>query len=214
MALNEIHIALAEDCFLIRQLLISSINSFLKCKVVADASNGKGLIAAIQQLETVPDICVMDISMPEMNGYDTVAYLKKSYPTMKFLILTVMEKEYSIITMIKNGANGYLLKGCKLDELYKAIVAIHSDGFYYSTTASEKAFQMVKHNKYEIHFTEKEHQFLSLCCSALSFCEIAKRMYISTRTVEKYQRQICEKLNMHTRIDLALFAIQTGLVHV
>ncbi len=206
-----IKIAYAEDHTLIRKAIIEYINFYEDCNVVADENNGKELIDKIGILECAPDVCILDISMPVMNGYDTIIYLKKSYPKMKFLVLSMYDTEFSVIRMIRNGANGYLLKNCDPADLHQAIVDIYFSGYYYDDIASEGAFKKASINDIPT-LTKKELEFLSLCCSELSYAKIAELMHVSTRTVEDYQQHIGDKLNIHSRMGLALFAVQNGLV--
>ena len=204
-------IAFAEDHVLVRQGFVSLLNNHTEYTVVADAENGEMLIHKIHSLDMPPDICIVDINMPVLNGYDTTLKLKKLYPNVKILALTMFDEEYSIIRMIKNGANGYLLKGCQLEDLKEAINALYTTGYYYSKTASEKAFKVVKNN-FLTTLKERELQFLRLCSTDIGYLNIAETMNVSIRTVQDYQRTISEKLQIKSRIGLAIFAFQTGLV--
>ncbi|MFI5139854.1 MAG: response regulator [Sphingobacteriales bacterium] len=210
---QTIRIAVAEDHTLVRHSLIEHINGIPNCKVIADGENGKVLIENISLLEQKPDIVILDVSMPVLNGYDTLIALKKTYPAMKFLVLTMFENNYCIVHMIKIGANGYLLKNCTPIEFKEAILSIYNNGYYFSPKASEKAFAVVKHNKMP-ELTGREVQFICLCYSGLSFEKIAEIMCVSVRTLDDYQRNIGKKLNLHTREDLALFAVYSGLVSI
>ena len=209
----SVTIAFAEDHSLVRQGFVSLLNYYTEHTVIAEAENGEALIYKIRNLDMPPDICIVDINMPILNGYDTTLKLKKLYPNIKVLALTMFDEEYSIIRMIKNGANGYLLKGCQLEELKAAIDAIHISGYYYSKTASEKAFKIVRNN-FLTTLKERELQFLRLCSSDIGYLKIAEIMNVSIRTVQDYQRAISEKLHIKSRIGLVLFAVQTGLVSI
>jgi two-component system, NarL family, invasion response regulator UvrY len=211
METQTINIAFAEDHSLVRNGIIELIHNSSPFRVIADAENGKELINKITALSPTPDICILDINMPVMDGYSTITELKQMYPEMRFLILTISDIEYSIIRMIKRGANGYLVKRCKIQELLEAIMTIYTHEYYYSAFASEKVFRMIRSNKIP-ELSKKELEFLTLCCSDLSYSAIAEIMYISTRTVEGYQKRVSAKLNIHSRIGLALFAMQSGLV--
>ncbi len=208
-----IRIAIAEEHTLVRTGIVSVIQSNPLFKVVIQASNGKELINNINALSSPPDVCIVGISMPVMNGFDTVAALKKQFPHIKCLVLTVFDHEYSIIKMIRNGANGYLLKTCTGDELLKAIEKIFNEDYYYSATASRKSFAVVKNNHLP-DLTEKEIEFLKYCCTSLTFDKIAEKMHISYHTACDYQKKVGDKLNLHGRIALAFFAITSGIVPV
>ncbi len=206
-----IHIAFADDHALIRTSIIDIIHKHPQLKVVADAEHGQELINKIAMLNCKPDICILDISMPVYDGFRTIKDLKRTYPDMKFLVLSAHDAEFSIIRMIKSGANGYLTKNCKIQELYDALITIHEDDYFYSPLATEKAFRTINNNKVT-ELTEREEQFLQLCCSELDYKSIARIMNSSVRTVESYQQTIGQKLHLHNRLSLALFAIQTGIV--
>ena len=210
---SEITVAIAEDHAIVRDGIIEMLHLRTPHKVVVDAENGAELISKIAQLHKPPDVCLLDISMPVLNGYDTAVALRNSYPDMKLLAWTMLDEEYCIIRMIKNGAHGYLLKNCKIQEIGNAITTVYNDGYYYSNTASEKAFSVVKHNLLP-QLTERQLQFLCMCCSKLSFFKIAKLMNVSLKTVEKYQNEVGEILNMHSRNELAMFAVRAGLVPI
>ena len=143
---SAIKVAIAEDHTVVRDGLIGMIHQHSPYKVVADAENGSELLSKIAKLRTLPDVCILDISMPVLNGYDTAIALKKLYPEMKLLALTMLTEEYSIIRMIMSGAHGYLPKNCRFQELQKAIGVVYTEGYYYSKMASAKAFAVVKQN--------------------------------------------------------------------
>ncbi len=207
----HIKIAIADDHILIRDSLIEAIHAFKNCRVISRAANGQELINNLGSLEALPDVCIVDISMPVLNGYETVVALKKLYPEIKILVLSMFIEEYSIIRMIKNGARGYLLKSCRTEELKEAIESIHTNGFYYSKTASEEAFILVHQHKIA-ELTEKEIQVLTLFCSDLSYQEIAEQLHLSVRTIDDHKDAISKKFKIKTRTGLALLAVQSGLV--
>ncbi len=212
--MNEsiIRIAMADDQEVVRSGIISLITSDPCLQVISSASNGKELIEQLEQLQELPDICLLDINMPLMNGYNTVAAIKKQFPSIKCLALSIFETEYSIICMIKNGARGYLTKTCTTLELIDAIKTVHDSGYYYSNVASKKVFNIVEKTDIHTNLTEKEIQFLTLCCSELSFEKIAEQMNVSKRTIDDYQARLSHKLQVHNRIGLVLCAISAGLV--
>jgi two-component system invasion response regulator UvrY len=206
-----ITIAIAEDFELVRNGIIALLQQRHHIKVVCAAANGRELINQIALSPSTPDVCLIDISMPVLNGYDTVLQLITLYPHIRCLALTMMDIEYSIITMIKNGAKGYLLKGCSTEELHQAIISIHQEGYYYSAVASQKTFSVIKNNHLP-GLTARELEFVLYCCTALTYVQIATQMCYSVRTIEDYQRRVSEKLHLHSRIEIVLFAIHAGLI--
>ena len=150
--------------------------------------------------------------MPELDGYETTAELRKLYPSLKIIGLSIFENEYSIIRMLKNGAHGYLHKGCTAEELNQGINDVKTLGYHYSKLATEKAFLVIKNNKLPHILTKKEIEFLRLCCNEnLSYKEIAEIMCISFNTAQDYHKKIGEKLGLHSRTGFAIFAVHTGL---
>jgi two-component system invasion response regulator UvrY len=208
---HPVNVCYAEPHTLVRRGVINIIQSHPYFTVVADACNGKALIDKLVAMEQQPDVCILDINMPVLNGYNTVIELKRRYQHMRFLVLTECHTEYSIINMIRNGANGYLAKACQPEDLHTAIATIYREGYYYSRFASQKAFHVVRNNVLP-ELTEKELKFITLCCTDLTYAQIAQNMCLSVRTIEHYQRTIGEKFHLHNRVSLMLFAIQSGLV--
>jgi DNA-binding NarL/FixJ family response regulator len=150
-----------------------------------------------------------------MDGYETAQQLRTRWPELKILALTMYNHEFSIIKMLKNGANGYLLKGSDLDELQKALNEVYYKGYYSSELVASNFFQMMRLNDQDqlYKINEKEMQFLSYCCTDLNYKEIALEMGLGVRTIESYRNTLFEKLNLNTRIGLVMFAINTGIVY-
>jgi len=211
MSSPVINIAIADDHSVVRSAIINLLHTTGEFAVTAEACSGKELLEKIQRLDQKPDISILDVSMPIMNGYDTLIALKQTYPEMRFLVLTAIEKEYTILRMIKSGASGYLAKNCSYETLFTAIRDIYATGYYYSSLVSARSFRHISTCDLP-YLNEKEMEFIRYSCSSLTHHEIAAKMFLSPRTIEDYQKKIGRKLNIHTRIELALFAVQTGLV--
>lgn len=213
---SPIRVALADDHTMFRKGILSLLNSAPEFQVVAEASNGLELIQLLAKLETLPDVCLLDINMPKMNGFDTLIALKKTYPDMKFLILTMFDHEFVILRMLRNGANGYLLKEDDPDELKRAIEYVYNRTFYHSELVSGRLISMVQKGvEYShIQLTDNEQVFLEFCCSELTYKEIAEKMSLSVRTVEGYRDTLFEKLNIHSRTGLVIYAMKLGIANV
>lgn len=216
-----IKIAMADDHAMLRQGLANIIESFGDYKVTVQAGNGKELIKLIDPA-ALPDVALLDISMPEMNGFDTAAYLQQHYPSIKVLAVSMMDNESAIIRMIKNGARGYVLKDAEPTELRQALYDVVNKGYYYSDLVTGKLiFNMNRQGAEEQasgarseHITDKELEFLKHACTELTYKEIADRMHISPRTVDGYRDGLFEKLGIKTRTGLAMYAVRRGLVEV
>lgn len=215
---KSVSIAIVDDHSLFRSGLSMLIEIMLNYEVVIQAENGQDFI---RQLETVtaPDLVLLDIVMPEMDGYATAKWIHENHPQMKILALSTMDSDAAIIRMIKAGAKGYVLKDVDKDELRLAFSEIMSKGFYYNDLVSKKIVNAVhllvdEDNTARQHFklTLRETEFLQLACSEKSYVAIAAEMYVSERTVDGYREALFKKLGVSTRVGLVMYAIKNGLV--
>ena len=198
----------------------SLIAVFPDYKVLFDASTGKDFIAQLNP-KKLPDIVLMDISMPEMDGFATCEWLKQNHPSVKVLALSTMDAETAIIKMIKCGAKGYVLKDADLSELKLAFSELMRVGFYYNDIVSRKVMQSLTQlvdDKSELsafmNLNENELTFIKLACSEKTYQQIAKEMFKSEKTIDGYRADIFQKLNISSRVGLAMFAIKHGVVKV
>lgn len=213
-------VALADDHVLLRNGLASLLED-LDYEVVFQADNGKQFVDKLAT-HPLPQIVLMDINMPEMDGYDTTLWLKKNHPHIKVLALSMFNDENAIIRMLKSGAKGYLLKDSSPAELKSAIESLAAKGFYYSELVTGTLIHTINHMddpenssvKDVLGLNERELEFLKLMCTELTFKEIADKMHISPRTVDGYRDALLEKLQCKTRIGLVIFAIKNGIVVV
>ena len=216
----SITLALADDHVLLRNGLASLLED-LEYQVIFQADNGKQFIEKLK-IHDAPDVALMDINMPEMDGYDTTLWLKKNYPSIKVLALSMYDDENAIIRMLKNGAKGYILKDTDPFELETAIHALVTKGFYHSELVSGTLIHTINHLDSPEHagakemygLNEREIEFLKFICTDLTLKEIADRMHVSPRTVDGYRDALLEKLECKSRVGLAIFAIKNGIVVV
>ncbi|MEO6706352.1 MAG: response regulator transcription factor [Ginsengibacter sp.] len=211
------NVALVDDHVLIRNGLANLIKSFGDYVIFFEADNGKKCIEKLKTKQ--PDVILMDINMPEMDGYETTLWLKNNYPEIKVLSLSMYDSENSIIRMFKAGAKGYILKDCDPSELKTALNAVVSKGFYYSEMVTGKLIHTVNsldeddnQVKSLIKLNEREIQFLKLTCTELTYKEIAEKMFLSPRTIDGYRDDLFQKLNIKTRVGLVMYAIKNGIV--
>ena len=214
------YVAIVDDHTLFRKGLASLIAVFPDYKVLFDASSGKDFIAQLNP-KKLPDIVLMDISMPEMDGFSTTEWLKQNHPDVKVLALSTMDAETAIIKMIKCGAKGYVLKDADLSELKLAFSELMRVGFYYNDIISRKVMQNLTQlvdDKSELsafmNLNENELTFIKLACSEKTYQQIAKEMFKSEKTIDGYRADIFQKLNISSRVGLAMFAIKHGIVKV
>jgi DNA-binding NarL/FixJ family response regulator len=217
---SEKYVAIVDDHTMVRKGLISLINLFPNYQVLFDAANGSEFIRGLDP-DRLPDIVLLDIAMPEMDGYATAEWLTANHPGVKILALSTMDTESAIIRMIRNGAKGYVLKDAEPAELKKAFDEVLSLGYYYNDIVSRKIMQTVhllveeKRNPVSlVTFSDRELTFLKLTCSEKTYAEIAAEMFVSQRTVDGYRDSLFKKLNVTSRVGLVLYAIRNGLVRV
>jgi DNA-binding NarL/FixJ family response regulator len=210
-------IALVDDHVLLRNGLAGLVKS-LGHEVLFEADNGRDLIDKLHP-KLVPAIILLDINMPEMDGYDTAKWLKKNYPGIKVLALSMYDNEQAVINMLKCGAKGYILKDSDPAQLKTAISDLETKGFYYSDFISGKLINAINNSDGEeypdqehVHLNEREKEFLRHSCSELTYKEIAEKMFVSPRTVDGYRDALFEKLHVKTRVGLVMYALRRGLV--
>ena len=203
-----------DDHSLLRSALTSLINSFDGYKVLFEVDNGAEFIKQVN-LRNPPDIILLDVTMPIMNGYETAAWIKVNIPTAKVLVLSMMESDTVIIRMLKEGAKGYILKDSKPAVFKNALNELRDKGFYLNELVSNKMLHYLnedtEHFKHGINLSEREKTFLKLICSEKTYKEIATEMFVSPRTIDAYRDSLFEKTGLNTRVGLVLFAIKNGL---
>lgn len=207
-------LAIADDHEIFRKGVIEIISSWEEFAVTIEAKNGKDLIYRITNATNLPTICIIDINMPELNGYDTLAEIKKQWPKMKVLVLTMLNDEYCFIKMIRNGADGFLSKNSNPGELRKALLSIHENGVYHSDVMSRKFIRVIQETDVIPKFSEKELELLKLCASDLTYTQIADKMGITDRSVAGYRDNLFHKLNVSSRVGLAMCAIKMGIIAI
>lgn len=214
MNVNSTLVAVADDHALVRESISNMISTFKDFQVTIKASNGKELIEMLKKAKPFPEICILDIQMPEMNGYEAMVHIQKKWPDLKVLALSMLDDEFAIIRMLKLGASGYLVKASGLEELHKALIYLKEKGYYSSELIASNYLRSIKNDKeYAIsNISERQMEFLKYCCTELSIKEIAAKMSISTSTALSYRNALCDKLNLTTRQGLAIYAIKTGIV--
>ena len=214
----QIHkIILADDHVLLRDALVSLIDTFDEFKVVDVAGNGKEMVQAIEK-GSRPDLVILDLNMPLMDGYESARWLQKTHPSVKILILTMFDSEIALIRLLKVGVRGFLKKDIHPIELKKALLAVAENGYYYShnTTGKLASFFHKTHSKQssigKALLNETEIEFLKLASHDISYKEIAATMHLTPRSVDGYRDALFEKLDVKSRVGLAIYAVKNGIV--
>jgi DNA-binding NarL/FixJ family response regulator len=212
-------IVIVDDHVLLRNGLASLIKD-LGYGVLFEADNGKDFINKLKP-KYLPDIVLMDINMPGMDGFETAEWIKKYHPSIKVLALSMNDSENAIIRMLRAGAVGYILKDTDPTELNTAIHSIIQKGFYYNEMVTGKLIHLVNHlgendptSFSMLQLNEREREFLKYACTELTYKEIADQLHVSPRTVDGYRDALFEKLMVKTRVGLVLFALRSGIVRL
>ena len=219
--MNKIKLAVIDDHKLFRDGLTELINGFNEYKVIIEADNGFDFISQLQN--EIPDIVLLDINMKKMDGFETAAWLKEHHPSIKILVLSMYENENAIIRMLKFGVRGYVLKDIRKKELQDALAALVSKGYYYTDLITGKLISIIntidevkpgQSLRDTASMNSKEIEFLKLVCTELTYKEIAEKMCLSPHTIDGYRDSLFEKLNVRSRIGLALYAIKNKVVYL
>ena len=214
---TKIKIAMADDHVLLRNALASLIDSFENCQVVLQAGTGKELIDSIKK-GAVPQVVILDLNMPEMDGFETAGWLQKERPEIIVLMLTMYDSELSLIRLLQAGVKGFLKKDIHPSELQFAIRSVMQSGYYYSHNTTGKLvnlFLKKPDNTLALQrslLSETELRFLELVCTEMTYKEIAMSMKLNPRAVDNLRDQLFEKLMVKSRIGLAMYAVRHGLV--
>ena len=212
-------IVLVDDHILLRNGLAALVAK-LGHVVLFEANNGKEFINQLD-VNNLPDIILLDINMPEMDGYETAQWLKKHHPSVKVLALSMYDNENAIIRMLRHGVRGYILKDSEPSELKAAIHSVNVKGYYYSDLVSGQLIKAINNidditNEVVVinTLTDKEIEFLKYACTELTYKEIAEKMIVGIRTIDGYRDAVYEKLNIKTRVGLAVYAIKNKYVNI
>ena len=201
------------DHILFSQSLQGLINGFEKFQVVFIAKNGNDLISKLDAAKKHPDLILLDINMPVMNGFETMAWLRDHAPEIKVLALSMDDNEETIIKMLRLGCKGYLLKDIHPDTLQLALDEVIKKGHYYTDHVTSALLMGVnkKNKDDEPGFSQREIEFMELACSDKTYKEIASDMCLSPKTVDNYRDTLFKRLEVRSRIGLVLYALKHNI---
>lgn len=208
-------IAIVDDHTLFRKGVVSLLSESGEIDILFDASNGLEMKSMIKS-DALPEVILMDINMPQMNGYEATKWVTKTYPSVKVLALSMYDEDKPIIEMLKSGAGGYLLKESKTTDLILAIKTIAAHGYFMNNLVSGKLIRSLQEDepakKAQGELSANELKFLQFCCSELTYKEIADKMNLSPHTIDNYREALFHRFEIKSRTGLVLFAIRSQLI--
>ncbi|HCI82767.1 MAG TPA: DNA-binding response regulator [Ktedonobacter sp.] len=215
--MQKIRILLADDHTILRAGLRMMLNAQPDMEVVGEAQDGRQAIAEVQRLQ--PDVVLMDITMPDMNGIDATRQIKRMLPETKVLVLTMHENDEYVFQALRAGAAGYMLKEAADTDLISALRIIQSGQFYLSPMAQSVMvgdyLQRVRTGEEKDSYsslTEREREILKLVAEGFTNNQIAEKLVISPKTVDTHRTHVMDKLNLHSRAELVKYAMRRGLL--
>lgn len=204
-------VAIVDDHTLLSQAIGDLVDSFDRFRTLYICRNGQEFLDRLANLRNVPDLALMDINMPILNGIETTALLKRDHPQIKVLALSIEEDERVILDMLRAGARGYLMKDTKRDILEEALLQIAERGYYHTNTVTRILVGSLDRKDTELQLKEREIEFLKLACTEMTYREIADAMCLSPKTIEGYRDSLHEKLGVKNRVGLVLYAIRNRI---
>jgi DNA-binding NarL/FixJ family response regulator len=217
MSPEKINIAIVDDHTLFRQGLAGLFTDSEKVNVIFDAENGLDMIKKIAT-HPLPEVILMDITMPLMDGYESTKWLKDNHPQIKVLALSMFEEDKPIIGMLKSGAGGYMLKQSRAADLIDAITGIAKHSFYINELVSGKLLRNIQNNQplkpNQVEVNANELKFLELCCSDLTYKQIADMMNLSPHTIDNYREALFQKFETKSRTGLVIAALKQDLIKI
>jgi two-component system, NarL family, invasion response regulator UvrY len=211
------NIFLVDDHILLRDALAAYIDNFDGCHVVGVAADGQEFIQKIDKGQE-PHIVILDLNMPNMDGYATAEWLKKNKPHIKILILTMYDSEVALIRLLQTGVRGFMKKDILPHDLKTAIASVAENGYYYCNSATGKLAAFFYKNEIGQSSFEKallseiEIQFLKLAATDLAYKEIAKNLKMTARAIDALRDKLFIKLDVKSRVGLAIYAVKSGII--
>ncbi len=215
--MSKIKIAIADDYKIFREGLKVGFSSDENLEVIFEADNGEELLKALET--NTPDVILMDLKMPIMDGMEATKVIRKKYPDIKVLVVTMYDDDKFIIHLMENGANGYLLKNTEPDEIIKSVYIVYENGYYFNDVVNKALLKklVLKNNlkpsfNQNVELTERELEVLKLICEEKTAAEIAKDIFLSPRSVEGIRQRLIEKVGVRNTAGLVMFAVKNNMV--
>lgn len=207
---------LADDHKIFRQGLKLILAEDAKLTCIGEAANGMELLELLKNRN--PDVILLDMKMPEMDGFEAITLIRKKNEKVRIVVITMYEDENFVLRFMEAGANGYLVKNAEPDEIRNAIHTAHEEGYYFNNRVSKvmlkKVLQKSKslsHTVKEVSLSEREREIMQLICREYTATEIAEKLYLSHRTVEGIKSALLEKIGVRSTAGLIVYAIKAGI---
>lgn len=220
--MDQIRLAVVDDQELFRQGIIALVSKIPQVELATDAASGAELLEYLAATDKRPDIVLMDMEMPGMNGIELNRVLHETYPDIKVIMLTLYDQGRYVFKMVEEGVCGYLSKSCSMEELQEAILKVHTSGFFFTDLIKNALQQSSDFRKKQLlHFNNKaadltirEKEIMNLICKEYTNAEIADKLFISPRTVEGHRNNLLMKTGSKNTAGLVVFAIKHGIYDV
>lgn len=212
----QINIGVTDDQLLFRKGMISLLEKYDGFTILWEAHNGIEALNQLSRYAAETNVMLLDLNMPEMDGMEVIKQVKENFPDLKVIILSIHEEERFIIKLIELGANSYLVKSASPEEVEKTIRITAEKGFYFNDRISKILFNNVsgvrKRTSLSTDFTKREQEVLQFICEEFSTKDIAKKLFISERTVEGHRNNLILKTNVKNTAGLVIYAVKNNLI--
>jgi DNA-binding NarL/FixJ family response regulator len=205
-------VVIADDHEMVASAIQSMIEGFKTCEVGYRVSNGKELMTKLRGKGEIPDLILLDINMPVMNGFVTMQAIHEEFPEIMVLCLSMNDDRESFLRIIEAGAHGFISKMAKPKDLEKAIESVMVRGCYYTDEMAEMLFRSLRHSNDNeaVALNDREEELLGYICSEMTYQQIAEKMFLSPKTVDGYRTTLFQKLEVKSRVGLAMYAVKHG----
>ncbi len=209
-------VIIVDDHLLFAQSLANLVDTFEDYQVKSTFKNGAELVDKLSAGMELPDVILLDVKMPIMDGIATMKWLKKYQPDAKVLALSMEDDEKTILTMLRNGAKGYMLKDIHPNMLLRALDTVISQGYFHTEQVTNTLMKSLNKTDNEslIKLKENEIRFIQLACEEKTYKEIADEMFLSPKTIDGYRQHLFEILDVKNRIGLVIYAIKNKIVEI
>lgn len=208
---------IADDHKIFRQglKLVLQDDAHLQC--IGEAATGLEVMEHLNR--ELPDVILLDLKMPDMDGIETTQQIRRQYPDLKIVILTMHNDEHFVLHLMESGANGYLVKNADAEEIKKAIYSVHENNYYFNELVSTALLRKVSNHKnlhprfrHSVELNDRETAVLKLICEEYTATEIAAKIFLSARTVEGIRASMMQKIGVKNVAGLVIYAVKHGIV--